>query len=222
MLLILAMALPLGAWAQQAPDGIRKAVEQFARQQLAGQPGQVSLEVGAVDPGLQLPRCQRIEAFLPPGARLWGQSTVGARCAAGANWTVYVPVTVRIQAPVVVAARPLAAGRTLGTEDVGLATQDITQLPPGTLTDPAQAVGQVLNVGLMPGYPLRQDMLRPPVVIRQGQTVKLVVQGGGFSVSAEGRALTNASAGQPVQVRTASGQTVSGIARPDGSVEVSY
>lgn len=221
------LAFSLAASAQQAsqPSGaerIRKTVEQFVLQQLVGQPGLVSVEVGAIDPQLQLGACQRVEAFLPAGGRLWGNSTVGARCAAGASWSLYVPVTVKIQAPVVVAARPLANGKTLVAEDLSLQTQDLTQLPAGVLTDPALAVGQTLSVGLLPGYPVRQDMLRAPIVIRQGQTVRLVAQGGGFSVSAEGRALGNAAAGQSVQVRTSSGQTVSGVARPDGSVEVSY
>lgn len=219
----LILLLPLAAISAPATlDALRAHVEQFAHQQLAGQPGEIRVEVGALDPALRLPACQRLEVFLPAGVRLWGSVSLGVRCAAGANWTVYVPVTVRVQAPVVTAARPLPAGRLLTVEDLAVQTQDLTQLPPGVLTDPAQAVGQTLNVGLMPGYPLRQDMLRAPWVIRQGQTVKLIAQGGGFRVSAEGRALNNASAGQSVQVRTPSGQTVTGVARADGSVEVSY
>jgi len=218
----LLLGLPLAVAAQQDVEHIRKSVEQFVVRQLAGQPGLVSVEVGAIDPQLRLGRCMRVEGFLPAGGRLWGNSTVGARCAAGANWSIYVPVTVRIQAPVVVAARPLANGKVLAAEDLNLQTQDLTQLPAGVLLDPALAVGQTLNVGLLPGYALRQDMLRAPIVIRQGQSVRLVAQGGGFSVSAEGKALGNAAAGQAVQVRTAAGQTVSGVARPDGSVEVSF
>lgn len=219
---LLLLLLPLAAFGQQGPERIRKSVEQFVLQQLVGQPGLVSVEVGAIDPQLKLEPCQRVEGFLPAGGRLWGNSTVGARCAAGANWAIYVPVMVKIQAPVVVAARPLANGKTLVAEDLSLQTQDLTQLPAGVLTDPALAVGQTLTVGLLPGYAVRQDMLRAPIVIRQGQSVRLVAQGGGFSVSAEGKALGNAAAGQTVQVRTSAGQTVSGIARPDGSVEVNF
>ncbi|HEY6043663.1 MAG TPA: flagella basal body P-ring formation protein FlgA, partial [Nitrosospira sp.] len=56
----------------------------------------------------------------------------------------------------------------------------------------------------------------------QNQSVKLVSSGHGFSVSAEGRALNNAEEGQLVQVRSASGSLVSGIARTGAIVEVSY
>jgi flagella basal body P-ring formation protein FlgA len=41
-------------------------------------------------------------------------------------------------------------------------------------------------------------------------------------VSSEGKALNNATDGQIAQVRTSSGQTVSGIARTGGIVEVLY
>jgi flagella basal body P-ring formation protein FlgA len=50
----------------------------------------------------------------------------------------------------------------------------------------------------------------------------VVSRGSSFAVTAEGRALNNAAEGQLAQVRMASGQTVSGIARADGSVEISF
>jgi flagella basal body P-ring formation protein FlgA len=222
MLCLVCAWLPWAAAQTSGTENVRKQLHQFAAQQLAGQPGKVGIEVGAIDPQLQLEPCARVEGFVPSGGRLWGKTTVGARCAQGANWVIYVPITVTVEAPVVVAARPLANGRVLAAEDVSLQTLDLTQLPAGVLTDTAAAVGQTLTVGLLPGYPVRQDMLRAPLVIRQGQSVRLVAQGSGFGVSAEGKALGNAAAGQTVQVRTANGQTVSGVARPDGSVEVNF
>lgn len=210
------------AQAQGSTETIRKQVERFAAQQLAGQPGKVGIQVGEIDPQLRLDPCKRVEGFIPSGGRLWGKTTVGARCAAGANWVIYVPVSVTVVAPVVVSARLLRNGSVLAAEDVTLQELDLTQLPSGVLTEIQSAVGQTLTTGLSPGYPLRQDMLRAPLVIRQGQSVRLVAGGGGFDVSAEGKALGNAAAGQTVQVRTGNGQTVSGTARADGSVEIRF
>ena len=69
---------------------------------------------------------------------------------------------------------------------------------------------------------MRQDMLRAQIAVIQNQTVKLVSSGRGFSVSAEGRALGNATEGQPVKVRSASGTVINGIARAGAIVEVTY
>ena len=61
-----------------------------------------------------------------------------------------------------------------------------------------------------------------PWAVQQGQNVKTISSGAGFSVSSDGKALNNAAEGQVVQVRTNTGQTVSGIARPGGIVEISH
>ena len=76
------------------------------------------------------------------------------------------------------------------------------------------------GVGRAAGQALRGDLLVAPWAVQQGQTVRTVARGPGFSVSSEGRALNNAADGQLVQVRTPSGQTVSGVARANGVVEI--
>lgn len=204
----------------QEPSAIERAAADFARAQAASLPGEVQVSAGPVDSRLRLPACERMEAFLPPGARLWGNGTVGVRCPGG--WSVYVPVTVRVIAPAVFAARNLAAGRALSREDLVVRQSDLTQLPANVLGDPGQAVGKSLVASLAAGQPLRSEQLRAALAVVQGQTVRLVAQGGGVTVSSEGRALGNAAAGQSVSVRTASGQVVTGTARAGGVVEVGF
>jgi flagella basal body P-ring formation protein FlgA len=46
--------------------------------------------------------------------------------------------------------------------------------------------------------------------------------GKGFKVSAEGQSMSNATVGQLVKVKIASGQVLTGIARNDGLIEVVY
>ena len=75
---------------------------------------------------------------------------------------------------------------------------------------------------LAAAQPLRADQLIAPWAVQQGQNVKTVSSGAGFSVSSDGKALNNAAEGQVVQVRTNTGQTVSGIACPGGIVEISH
>ncbi|MDP3440758.1 MAG: flagellar basal body P-ring formation chaperone FlgA, partial [Azonexus sp.] len=99
---------------------------------------------------------------------------------------------------------------------------DISSLPTGVVVDPANAIGKTLRNSLGAGQPLRSDQLLAPLVIRQGQTVRVISSGPGFSVSSEGKAMNNAAEGEIAQIRMNTGQTVSGIARNDGSVEISF
>ena len=115
-----------------------------------------------------------------------------------------------------------AAGQTVAAADLRVISGDLAALPTGIITDPQAAIGKTLRNSLGTGQPLRSDQLLAPLVIRQGQSVRVVSRGSSFAVTAEGRALNNAAEGQLAQVRMASGQTVSGIARADGSVEISF
>jgi flagella basal body P-ring formation protein FlgA len=219
-LLLLATAAH-GAEELETPASLKQLAENFVAQQTAGQPG-AEVTVGAVDSRLRLPRCAQPEAFLPAGSRLWGNATVGLRCSVPVPWTVYIPVTVKVMGMAVVSARPLAQGQALSLADLSLQKQDLTQLPAGVITDQNEAIGKTLASSIPAGYPLRADMLRAKMVVFQGQAVKITAKGTGFSVSAEGKAMGNAEDGQPVQVRTPSGQIVKGIARAGGIVEIPF
>ncbi|MDN5934861.1 MAG: flagellar basal body P-ring formation protein FlgA [Nitrosospira sp.] len=207
---------------KQEPRLIQEAVIHFLRTQSAGLPGKVEITPGAVDARADLPACAALEPALPPGSRPWGNTTVIVSCAAPSPWTVYVRATVKVIADYLVSARPLIQGQTLTVADVAVRGGDLTQLPPGIVTDVNQAVGKTMAGSIPLGSPLRQDMLRAQTAVKVNQNVKLVSNGRGFRVSAEGKALGNALEGQLVQVRSASGSVVSGVARAGSVVEVSH
>lgn len=206
----------------ERPDAglVKRAAEQFVARETAGLPGRVAFTVGTLDAQAGLPVCRSAEAFLPAGGRLWGGTTLGVRCTSPTPWTAYLPVEVRVWAGVVHVARAVQPQQPLAESDLTVQQADLTQLPAGVLTDARAALGKTLITTLHPGQPVRADLLRAPTVIQQGQPVKLLVQGRGFMVAGEGRALTPATDGQLVQVRVQSGLVVSGLARPGGTVEV--
>jgi flagellar basal body P-ring formation protein FlgA len=215
------LAAPAGAqpqW-QDLPE-LERAAESYARAHVQQQPGRIEVSAGALDPRTRLPRCEQLQAFLPPNARLWGTSNVGLRCVQPSAWSMFVPVTVRVHAEVVVTSRPVGRGQALGDADLALRTLDLTQQPLGLITNTRAAAGKVSVAALPAGAALRPDMLRAPVAVFQGQNVKLLFQGDGFRVSSEGRSLSNASIGEPAQVRTASGKVVKGTVQAPGVVEV--
>jgi len=210
---------------------IRKVVAGFVQQQTAALPGKVAFQVDEIDRRINLPKCTHLEAFLPPGSRLAGKTSVGVRCndlapgkgtsnrpARKQGWSIFVPVQIRHSLNLLTSARQLPLGHTLQEED--LASQTTESLQQGGFTDPQQVIGKVLRYGISAGQVLREDMLRQPYSVKQRQIVQLAIQGDGFSIRSEGVALNNASEGQAVQVRVASGRVISGIARADGVVEI--
>ena len=201
---------------------LRTVVEHYLQAQSAGLAGKASIEVRALDPRTSLPACPDPQAFQQPGARAWGNTTVGVRCTAPTAWTVYVQAKVSVQGDYVAAAVPLAQGQPIEQSQLVLMKGDLAAMPNGVVTDMAQAIGRSSTVSLPSGAPLRLDALRSKPVVQQGQLVRVVSSGEGFRVSAEARAIGNAAEGQVVQVRTPAGAIISGIAKAGGLVEVVF
>jgi flagella basal body P-ring formation protein FlgA len=210
------------AIARQDSHAVQQAVLNFLQMHSIGLPGEVEITPGPIDARMALPACTALEPSLPPGTRPWGNTTVMVQCTAPNPWTIYVRATVKVVADYLVTTKPLRQGQVIAASDLASRKGDLTQLPPGIVTDWNQAIGRTLGSSLSFGSPLRQDMLRAQTAVIQNQTVKLVSSGRGFSVSAEGKALTHATEGQVVKVRSASGTVVSGIARAGAIVEVTY
>lgn len=203
-------------------DPLRTTIEQFIQQQTANLAGDVSYSVGQIDGQKKLPPCQGYQAFFPNNSQQLGNTTLGVRCLMPNTWTIYVPIKIAVVARYIVSSHGLAAGQTITSSDIQENRGDIAMLPPGVLLKPEQAIGKIPRFAIAAGQPLRSEQLAAPVLIKQNQSIRLIVDGPGFSAGAEGKALNNASEGQVVQVRTPSGTTVSGIAQPDGSVKISY
>ncbi|KVD28518.1 flagellar basal body P-ring formation chaperone FlgA [Burkholderia ubonensis] len=204
---------------QQDPDTIRRTALAFLQQQIAGLPGKPAASVASAFPR-GLAACTTLEPFLPTGARLWGRTTVGVRCAGERPWTVYLQAKVTVQATYYAAARQIAPGEVLTAADLVARDGDLTLLPLAVITDPSQAVGSTALARVAAGLPLRQDMLKSAASVSAGQTVRVVAAGPGFTISTEGSALANAAPGQSVRVRMAAGQIVTAIVKDAGTVEI--
>jgi flagella basal body P-ring formation protein FlgA len=142
------------------------------------------------------------------------------RCAGERPWTLYLQAKVSVHATYYLASRAIGPGELLSAADLVARDGDLTLLPQAVITDPAQAVGSVALMRVSAGLPLRRDMLKSAESVTIGQSVKVVAQGQGFSISAEGSVMNNASPGQPVKVKMASGQIVQGIVKDGATVEI--
>ncbi|AYD64290.1 flagellar basal body P-ring formation protein FlgA [Achromobacter sp. LC458] len=222
-LLVLALAGNEAALAQDAasqpPEAIVNAAQDYLLEQLAGLPGQPSV---AIDPPRvdRLAPCDAMSPFMPSGMKLRSRMTVGVRCNAPKPWTTYVQATVSVPGYYYVASRMIAAGQALTPDDLSPRDGDLVSLPPGAITDPQTVVGMSAAYRINAGQPVRGSSLRNAQSVMRGANVRINARGNGFVVSSEGQALDNAAPGATVQVRTASGQVVSGVVRNAGLVEI--
>jgi len=227
--ILCALATAAGAQSLAPPtaapaESIQQYVHREAAALAADLGGQVRMEitVGNLPAGMQLAACARAEPFLPGNARLWGRSHIGMRCVDGANWSVLVPVTVKFFGPALVATRPLPALQPVPPADLRTAEVEWTREAQGVATDLAQLDNRVLMRPVGMGQPIPLGALRAPQVVGQGDPVKVLGQGRGFSIQTDGVALAAALDGQPIRVRTESGRILTGTARPGRVVEVGF
>lgn len=194
--------------------------EQAARS-LAPAGARIAAEAGSLDNRLRLASCARIDPFPAPGAPAWGRTRVGLRCSAGTSaWRVYLPVTVRVWAPAVVSTAALAAGTVLIESQLTRVEADWADGSGSATDDPQALAGRQLLMSVAAGQVLRSTDLRPRQHFSLGDTVRIDATGEGFSVVAEGRALTPGFEGQPARVRTDNGRVLTGRPVSDGRIEV--
>jgi flagella basal body P-ring formation protein FlgA len=135
---------------------------------------------------------------------------------------VFVPVTVRVFGPALVAARPLAAGHAIAAADLATAEVDWTREPQGVLTDVGQLDGRVAARPIAAGQPIPLAALRVPQALVAGDQVRVIGRGTGFSVTAQAVAMAAAQDGQPVRVRLESGRILTGTARAGRIVDLNF
>lgn len=210
---------PAARAAPQDPAVVMQVAEDFLRQQLAALPGEPVIRIDEARTE-RLPACDALSAFISNGARPRARMSVGVRCAAPQPWSTYVQATVSVPGQYYVAARVINAGERITRENIAPQDGDLVALPPGAVSDAEAVLGMTASYRIGSGQPVKQASLRSAGSIQRGQTVRVTARGAGFAVSSDGQAMENAAPGSMVQVRMASGQIVSGVVQPRGTVEV--
>jgi flagellar basal body P-ring formation protein FlgA len=180
----------------------------------------VEIEIGALDPRLRLPACPAADVELPPVNH--ALMTAKVSCTAPV-WTLYVPVRLHAWIDAVVAAANLMPETMLGSADLTRGRVDMLAQSGGLLTDPAEAAGKVLRVGLPAGAPVLSPFLEAPVVIHRGQKVLLTLNADTMTLRTPALALEDGRVGQSIEVENPdSKKTVRATVVDDGSVEMHF
>ena len=221
--------LPLAIRAQssEAPTGLLQVSQDWLDQTVAAArpagaaPLRMEVTLGALDSRLTLAPCARVEPYVPAGLRLWGKTRLGLRCLdASARWNVFLPVQVKAFGQAWVVKGDVPIGKVLTDSDVVLAEVDWAVENNPILLDPSLWLGQTATRPLTTGQALRQGMVRPAQVFQAGANVRVLAQGPGFIVSADGQALSAGIVGAQARVRMDNGRILSGQVLDSRTVRV--
>ncbi len=163
--------------------------------------------------------CEHLDTFLT-NPQLRSRMNVGVRCLAPESWTLHVQASVSVMGHYYVTTRSINLGETLSFDDLASREGDLLRLPRGVVVDPALAVGYIAQQRIAAGSTVRADALRDPDSIVRGQPVKTEARGLGFVATGEGVALESGGPGSMIQVRTSSGQIVTGTVINNTTVRV--
>ncbi|MET0282593.1 MAG: flagellar basal body P-ring formation chaperone FlgA [Steroidobacteraceae bacterium] len=197
---------PLSAQAQaqaiQTPQEIQQAAERFVATQLSSAGGAHVTHVTAepLDARLRLARCaQPLAGALPAAARIGARVTVGVTCTQP-RWTVYTPVGVETELPVLVLRNAAARDAHVSAGDVETKTLRVPGLASTYISSVAQLADRHLRLAAAPGTALTVELLVADILVKRGQRVTLVVNAGGFEVRAQGQAVADATAAGRVRI----------------------
>ncbi len=206
----------------QSIAGIEQAAYVFAMNDAQAHYDNPQVIVDAMDKRLRLQACAgQLSAFSTSNADTTGKRTIGIRCNAPTEWTVYVSVKVKVLRPVVVAGRALSANQTLKTSDVKIVMQDISDLRQGFILSTDKVIGQQLKYSVAMGTALTPRSLKQQKIVQRGEQVILVAHAGAMEVRMNGMAMEDAILGDKIKVRnSSSNRVVEGIVQAPGVVQV--
>jgi len=162
-----------------------------------------------LDPRLQLAQCARpLEAFAAHQGPIGARATVGVRCAADASWTLYVPVAVEVEVPVLVLKRALARRSRVAPNDVEVQVRRLPGTQLNFINDPAALQGHRLKRPLAAGAAVTVDALTPEVLVRRGQQVTLLASNGAIEIRAQSHTLTEDGASDRVRVQNVASRRI--------------
>ena len=215
-------AASLSHAAVQSLESIQAAAEKEVRSKLPATHGKYFITAGRLDPRLQLAACASpLQASVPSNATMSAKPTVGVQCASPTQWTIYLPVTIEIEAPILVLRRSLARRSPVDAADVELQTRRMSGSEAAFISDVGNLRGRRLKRALPAGTPLTADELVPDVLVKRGQQVTLLASSGPFEIRAQGQALTDGAENQRIRVQNMSSRRiVEGVVENPSTVRI--
>ena len=190
-------------------------------QQKFGGPANASVKVFPPEAELNLASCNKLDITVPGGpSSINGNIRVGVKCLQTNGWTIFLSANVQQKKTYFVTNRQIPYGEILKAEDLVPAQDFPENIPMDAVFDLRQAVGRGVVEIVEKNTAILSRHFSNQSVISNGQAVKVLIQGTGFKVTSDGKALGNAGVGQFVKIKLNSGQVVTAVAKTQGFAEI--
>jgi len=208
--------------AVQSIQSIRVAAEKYVREQMPQGSKGIIVSAGELDSRLRLAPCgEPLRATQVSGSRMQARMPIGVSCRRGAEWTIYVPVTVESEIPVLVLRTPVVRGARINDGDVAVETRRVSGFPVGYVADTRALERHTAARPLPAGTVLTADTLTPDFIVRSGEQVTLLASAGGIEVQATGKALADGHDGSRIRVQNLNSlKIVEGVVDSDRVIRV--
>lgn len=184
--------------------------------------GRTQIKLGQLDKRLRLKSCAMpLEAFMPDGGRVIGNTTIGVRCSDEGGWSIYVSAKIDVFGPVLVASQPIPRGTPLRESDLELVERNLSNLPYGYYSDAQPVVDQLAKRTIAAATVVTPSMLQAPKLVTRGELVSVIAETGALRIRTRGKALGDGKAGDLVRVRAeGSNRVVDGVVISPGVIKV--
>nr|WP_297402619.1 flagellar basal body P-ring formation chaperone FlgA [uncultured Marinobacter sp.] len=223
--ILLMSVLSTPSQAQTSAEQIEAATSRFLAefaQARAAEGLRVTFDPGQVDSRVALASCTSPLAVEFTGDP-WKSThpSVQVACEGERPWRMFVPVSVSIHGPALVAARPLNRGEPITGDAITTESVVLNASRRGIIRETSQALGMIVRRPVNTGSVLTPGLLEAPDAVSRGDHVIITARSGSFTVQSRGKALADAAVGEQVLVENlASSRTVKGNVVAPGQVEI--
>lgn len=187
------------------PELIYKAVEDHINAELSRAPSNandIKTSIGNIDSRVRLQACDTpLNTITEFGNLQQKNLTIKVSCDGPVKWSLRVPVKIQIFQDVIVATMPISRDQIISAKDIQLNKQDINQLGDGYFQTEEEILGLSTIKSIQPGAVIKRHMVRQPIIIRRGETVKIVINQPGFTLEADGIAQSDGAMGETIKVK---------------------
>ncbi len=128
-----------------------------------------------------------------------------------------------LNVPVPVVTRRVQPDEIVASSDIRMVDMPWARVHAFAITDYDKLNGMQVRRMLVPGRPVHNQSVIPPIIVSRGERVTIELQYGPLQLTAKGKAISDAHLGQELRVvNLASNKTITAVARADGIVEALF